>query len=114
MKIFYKKDYKLKVIECEKLKEIIKRKELAIAKFADNLNYREEQIKREIKANAELQNELLKSSEDLKKVLGAKGGLTKENNRLKNQIEELKNEISDLKKQLEESMTDKYLVKKNT
>lgn len=43
--------------------------------------------------------------EEKKKLLGAKGGYVKENNKLKKQVEELE-------EKLKESMTDKYLVKK--
>lgn len=55
--------------------------------------------------NMQLENENRQLKEENKQLLGAKGGYTKEINKLKNQVEEL-----DFK--LKESMTDKYLVKK--
>ena len=112
MKLFYKKDYLEKVLEVAKLDKQVKEKNLFIAQLKDNLNYKKELLERETRVSNELNEELLKSSEELKKVLGAKGGLAKENNKLKNIVEELKKEKQDLKIKLEESMTDKYLVKK--
>lgn len=55
--------------------------------------------------NMQLENENRQLKEENKQLLGAKGGYTKEINKLKNQVEEL-----DFK--LKESMTDKYLVRK--
>ena len=55
--------------------------------------------------NMQLEDENMQLKEENKKLLGAKGGYTKEINKLKKQVEEL-----DFK--LKESMTDKYLVKK--
>ena len=53
----------------------------------------------------QLKDEISQLKEENKKLLGAKGGYTKEINKLKKQVEEL-----DFK--LKESMTDKYRVKK--
>ena len=55
--------------------------------------------------NMQLENENRQLKEENKQLLGAKGGYTKEINKLKKQVEEL-----DFK--LKESMTDKYLVRK--
>ena len=52
-----------------------------------------------------LEQEILNLKEENKKLLGAKGGYTKEINKLKKQVEEL-----DFK--LKESMTGKYVLKK--
>ena len=51
-------------------------------------------------------------NEKVKKLSGAKGGLVKQNNILSEKNNVLKEENKSLKKQLEESMSDKYLVKK--
>ena len=50
--------------------------------------------------------------EKIKRLQNAKGGYVKQNNKLKNQVMELEKEVEDLKAKLEESMSNKYLVKK--
>ena len=105
MKLFYKKDY---------LKEA--EKNILLLAAIDN---REKIIKElEIK-NKNYENkidELTSENYDLHKKIkqeqGAKGGLTKNNNKLKKEVVELQKEVENLKAKLEESMTDKYLVKK--
>lgn len=57
------------------------------------------------RAEIEYKKEIEQLKEEKKKLLGAKGGYTKEINKLKKQVEEL-----DFK--LKESMTDKYVLKK--
>lgn len=68
-------------------------------------------------------NEILTLKKKVKEIQGAKGGLTKEINKLKTEIQvlsevseqeknDLKSQINKLKKELKDSMTDKYLVRK--
>ena len=96
--------------------EKLKYEQFGWAKSNDNLEIRLKQQETKIgelntkiasskNKNMQLEDENRQLKEENKKLLGAKGGYTKEINKLKNQIEEL-----DFK--LKESMTDKYLVKK--
>jgi cell division protein FtsB len=112
MKIFYKKDY-LKVLkeknDFEKLyNENLKRKAI--------LNEENNNLKEQLHTSLITVDNFVKENKKLKEKLkietGAKGGLTKEINKLNKEKETLKAEIEDLKKKLEESMSDKYLVKK--
>ena len=105
MKIFYKKDY---LKEAEKnillLAAIDNREKIIKELETKNENY-ESKIE-------ELTSENYDLHKKIKQEQGAKGGLTKKNNKLKKEVLELQKEIENLKAKLEESMTDKYLVKK--
>lgn len=98
MKLFYKKDYLRENEKNIQLLLIIEEREKTIKKLELELH----EIKNKL-------DELISENYDLLKKIkqehGAKGGLTKKNNKLKK-------EITELKLKLEESMTDKYLVKK--
>lgn len=116
MKIFYKKDFQRVLEEKEKL-------ERDFEKYKKEKNIEVSQLNNEIEmlyADNKLLDErcsLLDNishslKEELKETRGSKGGLTKENNKLKSENEELNKQIIELKKKLEESMTNKYLVRK--
>ena len=112
MKIFYKKDYQ-KVLEEKNNFEKLLSKSLEQQIIVKREN---EKLKEELHVDSIAINGFIKENKELKekikKEAGTKGGLTKEINKLSKENETLKNEIEDLKKKLEESMSDKYLVKK--
>lgn len=91
MKLFYKKDYE----------ELAEQKKVLISNY-QNLFRKYCEL--------DFENNHLKLK--LKKELGAKGGLTAKNNKLKLENETLKQENESLIIKLKESMSDKYLVKK--
>lgn len=119
MKILSNKTYQGMVDNYNRLLEEnkkLKYEQFGWAKMNDNLEKRLEQQETKIgelktkiasskNKNMQLEDEIMQLKEENKKLLGAKGGYTKEINKLKQQVEEL-----DFK--LKESMTDKYLVKK--
>lgn len=123
MKILERTIFKKKNEEIEKLKQ-----ELINVSNKSAYNY---------ERNKELNNTILDLSDEIyvlrkdkmelenkiREINGSKGGLTKEIHKLNKTIEEnkksydnslktLNNELLETKKKLEESMTDKYLVKK--
>lgn len=65
-------------------------------------------------ANAldEKNKEIKKLKNEIHSLAGAKGGTAKYINRLHKTIQELQQKLLETQKQLEESMTDKYLIKK--
>ena len=99
----------------EEQKELVKKYDLLnvkIVKASDKLQQKDriiENYEEDIKiANAtisKLSKKINKLKENNKKIGGAKGGLLKENNYLKESVK-------DLTFKLEESMTDKYVLKK--
>lgn len=105
MKIFYKKDYETTKKDYETTKKQLEKcfnwgnlwKESYI-----ELNETSEELKRTIN---EYGNEISKLNILVRKLRGSKGGYTAKINKQAKEIEELK-------KKLEESMTDKYLVRK--
>lgn len=112
MKIFYKKDYQKVLEEKNNFEKLLsKSTQQQIIVKREN-----EKLKEELHVDSIAINGFIKENKELKekmkKEMGAKGGLTKEINKLSKENETLKNEIEDLKKKLEESMSDKYLVKK--
>jgi chromosome segregation ATPase len=119
MKLFYKKDYKRVLVEKENFKELYV-KYLREKNILTNKNMQLKEIihtdlitiDNYIEETRHLKNEIFELKERVKKETGAKGGMTKQINKLTKENETLKNKIEDLKKKLEESMTDKYLVKK--
>lgn len=105
MKIFYKTDYLEQVKVNERLKKSIETSKKVICEL--------EYIKKKYEGVIDLQaSDNYNLQERIKQLQGSKGGFTKEINKLKKQIEELQIQNIDLKAKLEESMTDKYLVKK--
>ena len=84
--------------ERAELKEQIKQKDKLVSKKANKINELKEQI------NTSNSN-ICDYKKLAKQLRGTKGGLTAENNKLKNNI-------SDLTKKLEMSMDEKYMIKK--
>ena len=69
-------------------------------------------FERSIELVDELRDKLFKTEKSLKEVRGAKGGLTKRLNELNNELQAKDKKIEELRIKLEDSMTDKYAVKK--
>lgn len=105
MKIFYKKDYLEQVKINERLKQSVETSKKVICDL--------EFIKKKYESVIDLQaSDNYDLCEKIKRLQNAKGGYVKQNNKLKNQVMELEKEVEDLKAKLEESMSNKYLVKK--
>ena len=97
--------------EIENLNGILKSSNDTIANQNNELVY----LKEKLFLNKITENDLFSKIEELKKELkkinGTKGGLTKENNKLKFENENLKLAIVKLEDDLKDAMSDKYLRK---
>lgn len=116
MKIFYKKDFqvvleKLKELreEYSKYKKKSNNKLFELMETNDKLNTKYTIVNKKhnlsLETNKHLLDQINELKKELKKVYGQKGMLTRKNN-------ELKKELKETLFKLEESMTDKYLVRK--
>ena len=117
--IFFRGKWLKKEEHIEKIKNITEEYSKELKKMSDyNYELLEDKEKyynlykagKEINEEHQVMNGLLRKENDelkqtIKQLRGAKGGLTKQVNKLTKELEETK-------KQLEESMTDKYLVRK--
>lgn len=126
MKIFYKTDYEYIKEQNAKLNGIIRelkgKLETGENQYNDLVEEKEDlmnkvnkltfDFERSIELVDELRDKLFKTEKSLKEVRGAKGGLTKRVNELNTELESKDKEIEELKIKLEDSMTDKYAVKK--
>lgn len=112
MKLFYKKNYEKKVEEIRILNEMLRANLNTIWKLKSERKKLTIENKKQENIIDEQASENYDLNKKIKQEQGAKGGLTKKNNNLNKQVLELQKEVEDLKKKLEESMTDKYLVKK--
>lgn len=123
MKLFYKKDFQRVLKEKNKLEEEIK-KQNEIYNISENRNFKlleensmlkDKKLKNECKFQEEINKLKLNLStlkDELKVINGCKGGLIKENNKLKKSNEELKNRILILETEINELKSDRYLIKK--
>lgn len=117
--IFFRGKWLKKEEHIEKIKNITEEYSKELKKMSDyNYELLEDKEKyynlykagKEVNEEHQVMNGLLRKENDelkqtIKQLRGAKGGLTKQVNKLTKELEETK-------KQLEESMTDKYLVRK--
>ena len=126
MKIFYKTDYEYIKEQNAKLNGIIRelkgKLETGENQYNDLVEEKEDlmnkvnkltfDFERSIELVDELRDKLFKTEKSLKEVRGAKGGLTKRLNELNNELQAKDKKIEELRIKLEDSMTDKYAVKK--
>lgn len=126
MKIFYKTDYEYIKEQNAKLNGVIRelkgKLETGENQYNDLVEEKEDlmnkvnkltfDFERSIELVDELRDKLFKTEKSLKEVRGAKGGLTKRLNELNNELQAKDKKIEELRIKLEDSMTDKYAVKK--
>lgn len=126
IKIFYKADYEYMKSKCSELNGIIRelkgKLETGENQYNDLVEEKEDlmnkvnkltfDFERSIELVDELRDKLFKTEKSLKEVRGAKGGLTKRLNELNNELQAKDKKIEELRIKLEDSMTDKYAVKK--
>lgn len=105
MKIFYKKDYFRVLGELEKAKGCLEEEKEQREYIIEKLNEEESAHVKCLRTIEDMHFKMQDLKKEIKQLKGARGGFTKEINKLKNKIEELE-------KKLAESMTDKYLVRK--
>lgn len=119
IKIFYKADYEFMKEENAKLngqlrdsnhaKNILTIDNKKLKEQVEKLTY---DLERCIDSRSDLEFKLLEKNCKLKEISCSKGGLVKKLNESKKEITRLTEELNATKKQLEESMTDKYIVRK--
>lgn len=126
MKLFYKKDYLGLLDKLKSMQKEMQNKENNIDQLRSqvwDIGVREADLVKEkekiLAENIKLKDNYKVLTKKYKELSGANGGLKSKNNSLKAEIDDLKEEIqtlknnvTDLKLKLEESMSDKYLVKK--
>lgn len=119
LKVFYKADYEYMKNENSKLNGEIRQlnidKKVLIQdneKLKDQLEMLTFDLEKSISLRSELEFKLLEKNSELKKTQGSKGGLVKQINLLNKNLEMKENKIKELECKLEESLTDKYIVKK--
>lgn len=119
IKIFYKTDYEYMKEQNAKLngkirelKDQIEVGEKQYNDLVDKVNKLTFDFERSTELVDELRDKLFKTEKSLKEVRGAKGGLTKRLNELNNELQSKDKKIEEFKIKLEDSMTDKYAVKK--
>ncbi len=116
MKIFYKKDYKNAIERLEEQYRLVDELQTKCEKIEEEK--RKMKVAFEVRIN-EIVTNRIELKEHIKKLQGAKGGLTKRANKLSADVQEkdveikrLNKELKETQKRLEESMTDKFAVKK--
>ncbi|MCI6350171.1 MAG: hypothetical protein MR779_04630 [Tenericutes bacterium] len=126
IKIFYKTDYEYMKEQNAKLngkiRELKDQIEVGEKQYNDLVEDKETLVdkvnkltfdfERSTELVDELRDKLFKTEKSLKEVRGAKGGLTKRLNELNNELQAKDKKIEELRIKLEDSMTDKYAVKK--
>lgn len=88
-----------------KIMEELKGQQKLVTKKANKINEQARELESAKEVISRLSEEILQYKNTIRKINGSKGGLTTENNKLKKLVGELT-------KKLEESMTDKYILKK--
>lgn len=97
--------------EIENLNGILKSSNDTIANQNTKIVYLKEKLSLKKITENDLFSKIEELKKELKKINGTKGGLTKENNKLKLENENLKLAIVKLKDDLTDAMSDKYLRK---
>ena len=107
-----------KVLENTQYKDDLSQKDIEIKELKDKANLYLEAVKLEESCKFEVEEELEKLAKKYKRVNGALGGYKKEVNKLNQQLKEcneekskLVTEVKNLELKLEESMSNKYLVR---
>ena len=90
----------------------IKQKNSKIKELEDRVNLLSESVKLEKSCKLKAEENKEKIAKKYKKMSASLGGLTKEINKLKKENQNLKLENKNLNVKLEDSMSDKYLVRK--
>lgn len=112
MKIFYKKDFQRVLEEKNDLNKEYEDYKSTSENTISELNNKSYELLTENSKLKTLKLDVDKVKEELRKVNGAKGGLVKENNKLKSTIKDKDNEIADLKAKISDLQSDRYLIKK--
>lgn len=112
MKIFYKKDFQRVLKEKYKLKEEYEEYKTSSKKMIKELNNKGYELLCENLKFKDLKLDVDEVKKQLRIVNGAKGGLIRENHKLKNIITDKDNEIADLKAKISDLKSDRYLIKK--
>lgn len=108
-----KKEFEQYKEDSEKVINSLERKSFDL--LQENSKLKDSKLKQELSLKEEVKNLKLKIDaikDDLVKANKSKGGLTKENNKLKKQVEECTKEINDLKAKINDLQSDRYLIKK--
>lgn len=100
--MFINEDHKK---ENGKIMEELKSQQKLVTKKANKINEQAKELESAREVISRLSEDILRYKNTIRKISCSKGGLTTENNKLKKLVEELT-------KKLEESMTDKYILKK--
>lgn len=96
----------------DKNDKTIKEVEKSLKKTSNELREAKEIISKYEKEVNKLKNKLNETEESRRKAAGSVGGLKRKNNDLEEELSVANEKIKDLEIKLEESMSDKYLVKK--
>lgn len=88
----------------DKIMEELKHQQKLVTKKANKIDEQAKKLESAKEVISRLSEDILQYKNTIRKINGSKGGLTHENNKLKKLVEELT-------KKLEESMTDKYILK---
>lgn len=112
MKILTNKKYNKLTDSIEICHQVLEAKELTIKRMQNREHKLEQRVIDLYQNNLEHKRYIDLLSKELTNSKKAKGGYNKQINQLHKVIDNLKIELEDTNKKLEESMTDKYLVKK--
>lgn len=97
------------VLKNTQYKTDLKQKDIEIEELKDKINLYLEAAKFEESCKFEVEGDLEKLAKKYKHVSGALGGYKKENNKLRQEINDLKIENKDLNSKLKDLMSDRYL-----
>lgn len=112
MKIFYKKDFQRVLEEKYELKKEYEEYKTSSEETIKKLNNKGYELLCENSKFKALKLDVDEVKKQLRIVNGAKGGLIRENHKLKNIITDKDNEIADLKAKISDLKSDRYLIKK--
>lgn len=106
------KNYDSVVNQLEFISEINEKRQKDIFRLQSQCRQSEDLLVLKIKEIKKLENKVLEKEEQRRSNAGKVGSLTKKVSELKEELELIKKELVDTKEKLEESMTNKYIVKK--
>lgn len=112
IKIIRKKEYDNLINKLTKITEINNKRQETIFRLQKENQEKENLLILKIREIKKLEDKIIEKEEQRRANAGKVGSLTKEVKRLKEELDLMSTRLEETKKKLEESMTDKYLVKK--
>ena len=112
IKILRRKEYDNLINELERINKISEKRQEHIFRLENSNQEKENLLVLKIREIKKLEDKVKEKEEQRRTNAGKVGSLTKEVNHLREELDLMSVRLEETKKKLEESMSDKYLVKK--